>query len=66
MAAGDELFDAEHPPLIERSVFLRNQELLKAATKIKKIAARNPEFARRSEPTAKVETAGTARPSAST
>jgi site-specific DNA recombinase len=44
MAVGDELFEAEHPPIIERSVFQRTQELIKAATKDRKIAPRNPEY----------------------
>ena len=44
MAVGDELFEAEHPPIIERSVFLRTQELLKAATRDRKIAPRNAEY----------------------
>ena len=43
-AVGDELCPAEHPPLIERSVFMRTQELLASATVTRKAAARNPEY----------------------
>ena len=41
---GDESFPAEHPALIERSVFVRTQELLALATVTRKAAARNPEY----------------------
>jgi DNA invertase Pin-like site-specific DNA recombinase len=44
MAAGDQLYDAEHTALIERTVFARTQSLLEAATKAKKVAVRNPEY----------------------
>ena len=41
---GDELVNAEHPPLIERSLFTRTQELLALATVTRKAAFRNPEY----------------------
>jgi DNA invertase Pin-like site-specific DNA recombinase len=41
---GDEIFTAEHPPLIERSMFVRTQQLLALATVTRKGAVRNPEY----------------------
>ncbi|MGH2901407.1 MAG: recombinase zinc beta ribbon domain-containing protein, partial [bacterium] len=41
---GDESFSAEHPALIERSVFARTQQLLALATVSRKAAVRNPEY----------------------
>lgn len=41
---GDENFPGEHLPLIERSLFVRTQELLALATVSRKTAPRNPEY----------------------
>jgi site-specific DNA recombinase len=41
---GDEIVTAEHPPLIERSMFVRTQQLLALATVTRKGAVRNPEY----------------------
>src|SRR6185436_840975 len=41
---GGETFVAEHPPLIERSMFVRTQELLALATVTRKGPVRNPEY----------------------
>jgi site-specific DNA recombinase len=43
-ALGDEVVTAEHPPLIERSLFVRTQELLALATVTRKAAARNSDY----------------------